>query len=380
MRLESIKRKKYGSFDKIPPFPSRRGFLFNALALPVALFISPPKVFAKSNVIIIRLWSSENTTLYPFTLSNGLLYLNGDAATEALDIHTGNKVWTNNLDFDAVFRPRLSGEVVISSGRTQLQAWDKLNGTLSWSYAGAAELGVPHVYEGRVYFGDGHRLNSLDASSGEPIWSFDTDKSARIGYAPTASDGIIYLGAGDGVLYALSAGTGQLLWETDREADWQYLRQLAVTGDVLIAGGYHDEIFGIDKINGNILWRFNAGNFVNSQLVAGGQVFFWSPTGWVYALDTSTGKVLWRHQTMDYSNPGKKSNWAPIMAEMLSDQNHLYVLAMDHVLHVLNIKTGLQVKQYRMPVPMRPFMTREEGSNRFLLSSEDGKVYYMELV
>ncbi len=380
MRVELIKRNRNGSTDKAPVFPTRREFLFNTLALPVALLISPLKAIAKSDVKIISQWPSANTTLYPFTLSNGLLYLNGDAATEVLDIHTGNKVWTNNLDFNAVFRPRLSEEIVISSGRTQLQAWNKLNGTLIWSYVGVAELGVPHVYKGRVYFGDGHRLISLDASSGKLMWSFDTDQSARIGYAPTASDGVIYLGAGDGVLYAFSATTGQLSWKTDREADWQYLRQLAVTGDVLIAGGYHDEIFGIDKSNGNILWRFNAGNFINSQLVAGDQVFFWSPTGWVYALNTNTGKVLWRHRTMDYSNPGKRSNWAPIMAEMLSDQNYLYVLAMDHVLHVLNVESGKQIKQYRMPVPMRPFMTHEEGSNRFLLSSESGQVYYLELV
>ncbi|MCK4708180.1 MAG: PQQ-like beta-propeller repeat protein, partial [Gammaproteobacteria bacterium] len=279
------------------------------LVLIVVLSFLSQKLLAQPSLKVINSWTNGNSTVYPFTLDGDKLFLNGVSTVEALDIQKGKKLWSQKLDSLAVFRPRLTEKLVISSGREKLSAWDRLTGNLSWSYKGQKELGVPLLYQGRIYLGEGHRLVALDAENGEPQWSFETDSRARVGYAPTASDDTIFLGAGDGVLYAIGSKDGKLLWKVDNEKDWQYLRQLAVTDDILIAGGYHDEIFGIDKSNGDIIWRFNAGNFINSQLVTDEAIFFWSPTGWIYALNTNTGQVLWRHLTVDYRNPAKKSNW-----------------------------------------------------------------------
>ncbi len=362
-----------------PNSPLRRQFLVKASSFAIAPLLFSTNARASGEIKVISHWSTKNTTLYPFSLSADHLIINGNKSVEAFDIKSGKKNWINKLNNHAVFRPRLTVNGVISSGRSQINAFDKSTGVLQWTYNGSKELGVPLVHHGRVFFGDGHRLMALDAHSGKTIWSYETDKRARIGYAPTAFQDTVYLGPGDGVLYAFSETNGKLLWKIDREVDWQYLRQLSVNKHMLIAGGYHDEVFGINAENGAIRWRFNAGNFINSQLVTETSVYFWSPTGWVYSLDITSGKINWRHRTMDYNNPSKSSNWAPIMAELVSDQNKLYCLSMDHVLHVIDIESGKQISQYKMPVPMRPFISLETGTNRIFTGSVRGDVYQLEL-
>ena len=129
---------------------------------------------------------------------------------------------------------------------------------------------------------------------------------------------------------------------------------MGIHNDILVAGGYHDELFGINLGDGAIVWRFNAGNFINSQLVADGKVYFWSPTGWIYALDANSGVVLWRHKTIDYMDKSRPQNWASVMAELVAHDRHLYILAMDHVLHVLDLNTGDELAIHRLPLAVKP--------------------------
>ncbi len=359
--------------------PGRRRLLAGALVAATAAPAFFKSAAADSRPHIVGRWPTGNPTLYPFTLAHGNLYLNGNATIEAIDLNREERLWARRLESPAVFRPRIAQHQVISAGRAELTAWDKQRGSKTWSYSGANELGVPLVHHDRVHFGEGHRLLALDVGTGRHLWSFATDARARVAYAPTGDGDTIYLGAGDGVLYALADSSGELLWKVDREKDWQYLRQLAVSGDVLVAGGYHDELFGMDKADGRIRWRFNAGNFINSQLVTRKATYFWSPTGWIYALNTDTGAVLWRHKTIDYRNKARRRNWAPIMAEMAVREDRLYVLSMDHVLHILSRETGEEMGQFPMPEPMRPFFALENGTNRLLTGSENGEVFLLEL-
>lgn len=324
-------------------------------------------------------WKTGNNQLYPFSLDGKSLYLSGESFIEYWNPDDGIRIWQQSLESPAVFRPRLTADLVISSGRSHIAAWKRLDGINQWSYTGKAELGVPLLHQQRLHFGQGHGLETIDVKTGEHLWSFDTTVNSRIGYAPAAIANTLFLGAGDGVLYALSCNDGKLRWKVDREKDWQYLRQLAVSGETLVCGGYHDEILGLDINDGGIRWRFNAGNFINSQLVHNGTIYFWSPTGWVYALNASNGEVLWRTLTINYRNPVSKKNWAPIMSEMVADKDYLYVLAMDNVLHILDLKTGKEVERFCLNIHLRPFIVLEAGSKRAFIASTVGELIPFEL-
>ncbi len=186
------------------------------------------------------------------------------------------------------------------------------------------------------------------------------------------------LGPGDGLLYAFSASDGRIIWKVDHESDWQYLRQLHLSGEILVAGGYHDEIFGIRVRDGKIIWRFNSGNFINSHLVTKGKAYFWSPTGWIYALDALNGSVVWKHRTTDFQKRSRKRNWAPIMAELVADDKRLFILAMNNVIHVLDLESGDKLDKIKLSEAVRPFIRLEESAARFLVGSKKGEILHLK--
>ncbi len=373
---------------------TRRRLLTGALAFaaPPLLFSSPVKSatnpgFAAAPRLrpeIRARWKTGNRRLVPLTLSGDHLFAAGETSLECWRVSTGQADWRVDITDDqgASFRPRLAGDWILNGSREGLSAWSRADGRLGWRYQPKqGQLAVPYVHDGRAYLGEDHRLLALNVDTGQVDWSFATDASAKLWYAPTRWGQTILLGAGDGRLYGLDADSGELLWHVDREKDWQYLRQLYVDNETLVAGGYKDELFGIDPSNGKVLWRFDAGNFINSQLVRDGAAYFWSPTGWIYAIDISIGKPLWRHQTTDYGKGGKKTrNWAPIMAELVADQSRLYILAMNHIVHVLDRQSGDEVVSYKFGESVRPFLVLKGDGQSAFFASTTGEILDVHLV
>lgn len=357
-------------------FNTRRRLITGLLTLPVL-----PLCFAETkggtgsrSINVVKHWKTGNHTLFPFSCEDKNLYLNGNATVESWDIPTGEQQWVRKLPAPANFRPRYGKDIVISAGRKLLAGFKKNDGSQVWRYLPSGRLAVPFVSDERVFIGEDNHLLTLDLKTGVELWSYPIANNARIAYAPIESKGVVYFGPGDGTLCALDANKGTLLWRIDREKDWQYLRQLHISDGILVAGGYHDELFGIRLSDGKMIWRFYAGNFINSHHVANGKVFFWSPTGWVYALDAANGKTLWRHRTKNFGLRRAFSNWAPLMAELVSDGDRLYALAMDSVLHVLETETGNKLGEYSIPETVRPFVCIEPGSGNLLLGSNQGEI------
>jgi outer membrane protein assembly factor BamB len=85
---------------------------------------------------------------------------------------------------------------------------------------------------------------------------------------------------------------------------------------------------------------------------SGDTAYLWSPTGWIFAIDATSGALRWRHRTTDYGR--RAGNWAPVMAELVSEQRRIYALAMDDVLHVLDTASGKEIYRLTLPERVRP--------------------------
>ncbi|MCW8826819.1 MAG: PQQ-binding-like beta-propeller repeat protein [Gammaproteobacteria bacterium] len=319
-------------------------------------------------------WQSANPNIYPPALDGETLFVNGQRAIEAWDTTTGKLRWSHALKSPAVFQPRIADELLVVSGRHDISIRDKQNGKIRWTLSAQREFSVPLIYQEMLVIGDGDLLKAMSLNDGTQLWQFKTSGNARIGYAPVGYGENILLAAGNGVLYSLTVNNGKVNWQVDRYNDWQYLRQLDISNGVLVAGGYHDEMFGIDPDNGNIKWRFVAGNFINSELVSDGVVYFWSPTGWIYALNSTDGKQRWRHRTINWSNPGYPGSWSSIMAEIEADDDYLYILAMDDVLHKLDKRSGEEVACFTIGHDLRPFVIPSPGGQEFIFGTKMGEL------
>jgi outer membrane protein assembly factor BamB len=297
--------------------------------------------------------STANTRLAPLTGAGDRLLFCGDQSLGVLAAADLSVQWQAPLGLDtpADFRPRLGDGVVVCGGRSWLAGHDLASGRRLWLYPATIQTGVPLVSASQVFFGDGHRITALDLRTGAVLWRFDGVPDTLASYAPAASDDTVFCGPGDGRLYALDRKDGRLRWSRDGREDWQYLRQISVEGDLVVAGTYKETLVGLTVQEGATRWSFNAGNFINSQLVRDGVAYLWSPTGWIYAISTRSGAVLWRYQTTDFD--GTAGNWGSILAELATQGDQLCVLDMQDVLHLLDRATGQVHRAVSVPDRIR---------------------------
>ena len=159
----------------------------------------------------------------------------------------------------------------------------------AWAYEPGTARGLqatPVVIDGVMYVaGMAGRAYALDAATGKPIWQFEPQldlRNARSACCDLVNRGLsvwqgrVYIAAFDGVLYALDARTGKVVWQTQTIENPK--RAYSVTGAPQVAG--------------NVVVIGNGGAEYDSR-------------GYVSAYDLATGKLAWRFHTVpgDPSQP-----------------------------------------------------------------------------
>jgi quinohemoprotein ethanol dehydrogenase len=149
----------------------------------------------------------------------------------------------------------------------------------AWGFATGTDRGLeatPVVVDGIMYTsGVAGRVYALNAASGELRWRFEPKIDPRV-YRSVCCDNVnrgvavwqgrVYVAALDGVLYALDAASGKVLWSADSIID--RTRGYASTGAPQVAdgvvvignaGGEYDTrgyISAYDLRKGHLAWRF----------------------------------------------------------------------------------------------------------------------------
>lgn len=353
------------------------GLCLGALAsrLPAAPL---PAAAVMMSARLLGRWPTGNGELSPPTPVGDILVCSGDVTLSLIDTNTATPRWqrAHGLPGGAVFRPRVAANTLVAAGQGGLGAWRLADGAPLWRKPANIEIGTPWVDAGQICHGDGHELICRELDDGRERWRFAVEAGNKISYAPVIVADTVYVGPGDGCLYALDRLSGRPRWRIDGRQEWQYLRQLHVSGELLIAGTYTERLVALDLQNGRTRWQFNAGNFINSHHVADGAAYLWSPTGWLYALDAASGQLRWQLRTTDYR--GSAGNWAAILAELASDARYLYVLDLAPQLHVIDKITGVERLGMDFPEEVRPFIV-PLGEGRIACGAENGDLLLLTM-
>src|SRR5579859_980486 len=114
-----------------------------------------------------------------------------------------------------------SGVVYFGTIHGALSAFDATTGKLLWHVAqpsnGGPDFGPvtvsPAVANGLVYIGDSQGVSAYRASDGTRQWQYAASNGSPFPAQPVVADGVVYYGAASGLIVALRASDGSLIWQ-----------------------------------------------------------------------------------------------------------------------------------------------------------------------
>lgn len=183
------------------------------------------------------------------------------------------------------------------------------NLTLSWKFfTNGSIISSPAVVNGIVYFGsEDKNIYAVDALSGKLLWSFAT--KSFVESSPAVANGKVYTGGDDGNVYCLDAHDGHLLWKTPVSGNLPYTYSTivmksspTVSGGLVYIGSLDGNLYALNGDNGNIVWKkATVGPIENTPAVSNGSVFFTSLSflsnlpdfGVLYNLNAANGNIIW---------------------------------------------------------------------------------------
>ncbi len=125
-----------------------------------------------------------------------------------------------------------------------------------------------------------------------PDFSGDDD----VATAPTYDNGNLYFGGKDGIFFSISAATGAVNWQynTGFSGDFGiYSSSALYNGLVIFESIGAKKVYALDESTGSLVWSYTTNGGPNSPVVVGGIVFVASYGGILLALNASTGALLW---------------------------------------------------------------------------------------
>ena len=190
-------------------------------------------------------------------------------------------------------------------------------------------------------------LLAIDLYSGRKKWEFKLPlnlKTFTFDYALTYSSAavfndVIYIGGGNGCLYAIDALSGELIWSFKTTKN-KPLTTPAVGKDIVAAYSRDGYLYIVDIFSGEQRWKFEIGSFSSSNslpMIDEEKVFVISDDNILYALDIWTGQPSW---TFTVNNQ-------PLTIPALS-QRILCVGSNDNTIYGLNADSAQKIWQFKL--------------------------------
>jgi outer membrane protein assembly factor BamB len=198
----------------------------------------------------------------------------------------------------------------------------------------------PVMIDGTIYFSlyinDGYVFAQETATGGDK-WRI---KLPDVSLSPVAvTSDAVYVGSSDGTFYALSAATGQELWNKGQKGrDFLTAAPLVANGAVYFSStefsGVQNmrpdgRIFALELRTGNQLWVYKTKGTLGAAAFADKTLFVGDSESYLHALDAATGQERW-----NFKSSGGGVRTPTIMNGVV------YFSAYDGSLHAVDAQSG----------------------------------------
>jgi outer membrane protein assembly factor BamB len=350
---------------------------------------NPDLLWARAIGTLGVLGGGNGVSAAPLLLNDVLYVGSQDGNFYAIDTH-GELKWSKLKQGNPIYRAAVNiGDTVFflvkdESGGTAIFACDAASGAMRWTRPGptysyswlAAANG--HLYL-TAYGAFSDFATALDPITGNQgtYFSSTTDQSALPISPPLITpDNVMYIGAGDGYLFALDVSrSGHQLWSADvgatkarQTGNLVFSATLPALANGLVYVGSTDfSVYALDARTGQQRWRYPTGGEVwSAPAVAAGTVYVGSSDNNLYALDAATGKVRWQYTA------GNRIRSAPALLG-----NVIYVGSDDHYVHAVDVTTGAGLRKY--PTTGEVIGSPVIANGKLFVSSMDGYLYAYKL-
>jgi len=299
----------------------------------------------------------------------------------AFERKTGKKVWKNSLNVRLTSGPVVMGDyLAVTDNQARVIVLDVNTGKRLWKHAVSNEIfAPPTIAEGKVFVKtvDG-KLYAFDEQDGKQLWVYDHGASGmamRSGSSPQVLFGTVVAGFSDGKLDGLRADTGQLLWEktiaipegvSDVERMVDIDANPVIDEGVAYVAAYQDSISAMSLRDGQFLWQKKIST-LNNMALSGNALYVTDTDGVVWALDKSTGTVLWKQTALK----GHR-----ITAPAVMPGEALITADFQGMVHWISLDDGRFINRTR---PSKSAIYAEpvvDGQNVYVLSSSGKLVAY----
>jgi outer membrane protein assembly factor BamB len=214
------------------------------------------------------------------TIHDGVAYVGGgDHTMRAIDIRTGKPVWEHaGIEGYIETRPLLyHGKLIFGAWDNNMYALDAGTGNLLWKWDGGltrmhfSPAAVwPVATAGKVFFTAPDRvMTALNAETGETVWrTKESMVRETIGlsadeerlYSKTMQDSV--------VCYSATTEIPLRIWATDVAYGYDHAPSMPVEQDGVVFGSTKNGIiFALDAMTGHVLWKHKAGNSLVNTVV-----------------------------------------------------------------------------------------------------------------